>query len=526
MKAHRTLTAMAALLAAPAAWGQVVRTQHGRALDSNYLLGSGGINSVRRVNYRIDGNYYVTGQVTLGRHFRGTVPYRAASSLGADVPSAGLSDFIRDSIGVDQIRTAYEPSVYLAPSRTVLGPGAIDRGQTAPGTTIPRRAFVPPDVSRRLYEAAVEDFRPMLPDMGRLLQVDARVRSTPVTAAPPGAAGEPEGADYGAIRPTASTLFGVLRRPEREQLAEEMSEADWRRLARQVGSPVEAAVPARVEGRPRETEPTGRSEGPPPTAPDAAERGLPEPGQDVYMDLLQVLDRIRKQVADEAEREPEGPTEGPAKTPEATEPTEPVEPPTALRPMGRTVGRVGDRPVLYRLAGNSTDLFNLHMKRAEKLLKEGKYYSAAQRYRMASLYDPKNPLAVLGSSLALFAAHEPLSSALQLRRALTRFPPLMQARVDVHGMIDKATLARRLSELEARIAEGGKQADPALVFVAAFVRWAAGDEAKARELAGLLKSRAGDEKLYSVYAEYLLTGKLPGPAPTTAPAAAGSGRGG
>jgi len=66
------------------------------------------------------GNLVVTGNVRGGRHFRGTVPYRASSYFGAVTGSSSLDSFLRGSAGSEDFGRytgAYEP--FYSPSRTV-----------------------------------------------------------------------------------------------------------------------------------------------------------------------------------------------------------------------------------------------------------------------------------------------------------------------------------------------------------------------------------------------------------------------
>ena len=57
----------------------------------------------------LHGNLAVTGNLRLGKSFRGTTPYTASGSLlSRDLPSTRLSDFRRDSIGIEDLGTGLE----------------------------------------------------------------------------------------------------------------------------------------------------------------------------------------------------------------------------------------------------------------------------------------------------------------------------------------------------------------------------------------------------------------------------------
>ena len=73
-----------------------------------------------QVNYGADGNLIVTGNVTGGRHFRGTVPYRSTTEFDAELGSTSLNSFIRRSAGrpyYDKAPAQTQP--YYLPSQTV-----------------------------------------------------------------------------------------------------------------------------------------------------------------------------------------------------------------------------------------------------------------------------------------------------------------------------------------------------------------------------------------------------------------------
>ena len=130
MRRSAGLAVVVLFLTAGGAVAQVVRTQSGRLLDRNYLIGSLGENTVRRADQYIDGNLLITGQVTRGVEFRfrDGAPYAGANQLRLDVPSAGLDSFVRRSWSLTELTSSgdpYRPGPYLSPQRTVLGPAEI-----------------------------------------------------------------------------------------------------------------------------------------------------------------------------------------------------------------------------------------------------------------------------------------------------------------------------------------------------------------------------------------------------------------
>jgi len=68
------------------------------------------------------GNLLITGNVRRGRHFRGDVPYRSATSFGSSLGSSSLSSFLRDTAGSEDLQTysnKYGTQPYYSPTETV-----------------------------------------------------------------------------------------------------------------------------------------------------------------------------------------------------------------------------------------------------------------------------------------------------------------------------------------------------------------------------------------------------------------------
>jgi tetratricopeptide (TPR) repeat protein len=83
------------------------RIDNGTARDANNRVGSGGFNSGTQLNGRINGlagNYIVTGNVTGGRAFRGSLGYTDPTSFRGSLGSASFDSYVRDSIGASQMR--------------------------------------------------------------------------------------------------------------------------------------------------------------------------------------------------------------------------------------------------------------------------------------------------------------------------------------------------------------------------------------------------------------------------------------
>jgi len=521
---------MAAVLAATAAMaaGQVNRITGGRELDANYGIGTGGYNSTSRVYGPVSGNLIVNRQVT-GLGFRGTVPYAPAGELRLTLPSAEMDTFLRRSQGLSEVTGAapsYGLGAYLSPMRTVLSPAAIAAGYALPGSAMPRSAYVPSDRARELIDAAVEPYKPILAEVSRHRRINAALDPDVNAASTAGrTALRPTGlAATEAFRPTASTLFGMLTSKKQQELATELARADAALSNPALAAEARARVRARVEGRPAGADalagkpaegepatglpsaPEGSAEGPPPTEGLRAGQAGRQ-GEDVFLDILTQVKRIRQ-------AEPDGPAPVRHRTPEKVllpkDNSKKSEEEYEQEMARRSVERLRDQVYVHSLAGRSKDLFNHHMAEAEKRLKAGKFYAAADSYAVAAVLDPNNPLPQVGSTLAQFAANEPLSGALCLRHGMLHFPPLMEIRVDVDGMVGKKVVDRRIGVLEKRLADAGEKAEPSLVFLAMFIRHCRGDADLAKAHARTLQKLAGKDKVYQTYAKIVLTGEVPG----------------
>jgi len=546
--------ALGALCAVGPVSAQVTRTQIGTSLDANYEVGSGGANT-RVVSQPIsDSQLYVTGQVSGLGSFRGPVGYYAPDELNLRVPSAGLNTFRRQSVNVQEVLSGstYITVPYYDRSNTAFHLRRIISGQTVPGSDVPLVSAVAPVRTRDLAEQARKEYGPIgTVPAGRLLsspvsQVGALdPRRAGISPPRTVKAGVVAGQSRGAMVPRgADSLFGIAHHQKQQELAEELYKLAQKESG--LAAPIDARVEGRIDGEATGTEervdpvdgetqedgalPEGQS--PRETAPDG--RVLPARGQDVYLDLLRDLAQRRPSRA----QEPTSP--GPfEKIAEVVKPVELPERPADEALEGEqteggdewgidtepTTERPARQPViLYSLAGQSKDLFNIQMTRAQKSLLDGKYYAAGDEYRLAIIINPDNPLAHIGLGLSMFCAGEPLSAGVHMTRAMRMFPPLMETHVDVPGMLGEINYANRFQQQLSRVSErlaasaeagptGTRLKDDALLaFISTYLHHCINDTRGAQVAAKRLASLAPnspDQQLYEAVAKFILTGKRP-----------------
>ena len=489
---------------ASGAWGQIVPVQDGRALDSNYRFGSGRVNSRTPKRTTFSSQMYITGQVSGLGAFRGATGYSAANQLRMTVPSSALSDFRRQSVGLSDVLAGqtYRTGAYLDRSTTALGVEGITSGLTAPGTNVPRTSNIGAIVPRKALDEAMSDFRPLMGTRpGHAISMDVRpVIEAGMTPRVVGrrnswagpvatrALGASELAVFTVSRPSQRTEVDVELR-ELERLADD----DFSRVDSKLRGPTIVPEASGSDGGPRHTALGGSG--------IADAKALES---SVFLTLVHLLQKQHLDSSGESE---------PSKGSDAKDDGSDMK----LKPLGPRPNSVelveqGLRGelVFKTLVGKGSDAFNVAMRKGETHLKAAHFYSASDQYRLAVEAAPDNPTARLGLSVALFGAGESLGSALQLRRAMEMFPPIMVTRLKVIRTIPSGKLKSRLDQIYKRL-EGrkGMNVDPQLAMLATYMHRGAGENHIAELCAVKLKGAAGDDKLYAAFATYVLTGKRP-----------------
>ncbi|MHC4981834.1 MAG: hypothetical protein ACYTF6_01535 [Planctomycetota bacterium] len=495
------------LVGFPHAPAQVTQIQGGRALDANYGVGTGGVNTARPTS-SFDSQLYITGQVTGLSRFRGRVGYAAPEELRSNIPSSALDSFRRQSVGLEEAigSEVYRPSPYYGRTTTVLSVPKIIAGGSAPGTSMPRRTTLTAPVARRLYLTATADYASIA-----VLRPQHMILATPLVRSHESflrglggasvlmpAAGEvelyrpPGRLTPGRLQEQQSTVGGAGESAERQD---------------QVDLGVDNLVKNRFPGiseqeMPAEPGPGAAREATGRTPWLEPDKIVGEPGygwdQDVFLDVLIRINQLRawRQLTSGVSA-PAGPISAGLKTSEGD--------------RERLVEIVGKGLVIKGLAGKDRNILNAQLAAAGKKLKAGKFYDAAAACEAAIEIAPTNPLPCIGAALSLFAAGEPYSAALYLSRAMELFPPIMEIKVDLSKILGTQLKVweTRMLALDKSIELSGRETEPMLRFLAAYANYQLGMTEKAKAHAAALADVARTDKILSAYARFILTGKRP-----------------
>ncbi|MFH1613888.1 MAG: tetratricopeptide repeat protein [Planctomycetota bacterium] len=404
------------------------------------------------------GNLVVTGRISQGKHFRGVVPYNSTSDLGVTLGSDDIEDFLRRSAPPAASRSPGTATPYYLSSRTVT---SMRRGQGS-GLEYPRitadgrsDGFIPPIQSVEPVQivspplAYYTKFRPIERTPKQLSDlIDRQLRQNQLQ---PDQTQDQQDQQYQA---DMDKLQKGLT--EVEQRAEKLKD----RLFDESLTPPEPWKPQDETVKPLQP-------------PGPFEKITPLEQIDVYEQMLRLTGQEPNDRRPAEVEQP--PVEQPAGEKAAEKPAQPM-------PSYGLESRTGQALMgLYKsFAGPKKNKFNEYMALAEKYMKMGKYYKAADTYTLAAIYEPDNPLSYAGKAYALLAAGEYMSSAFFLSKAIKIFPQYALVKVDIVEMIgDRDKLESRIVDLlewrDATLA-------PELEFLLAYIYYQTGNLPKAAEL--------------------------------------------
>ncbi len=425
----------------------------GRGLEKD--MRKGGTGNTPRKNFREEvarRNALVTGQIGGGKAFRGSVGYAAPTDFRGATAGDSTFAFRRDSMssktvtssvrGTDSLRYQYTFSTGNARSLDRLTDKPIDASISgASSDNAERRGLVTPDQgalrSTSLYSAN-RDLRPAFVGYRQ--------------------------AQGGVETIAASSLLGVKYIPAAETKRErpansaaagsaaaisaQATPANYRSAYEGVKTKLDLFAGATKPTKPATETPTEPTKPVEPANPDPT--ALPTPG-DAAVDQPQKPE-WRSRLDELSERF--GSTEVKASTPDdadlmhATDrkPTEYV--PGSWRNAVKNRDDARDQPKLeidertlgiIRAAGGTLgklgfgegiidDPFELHMRQGQRLLQDGVYFSAEERFSRALSYKAGDPMAMVGRIHAQIGAGLHVSAALNLQELLINHPELIAVR--------------------------------------------------------------------------------------------------
>ena len=491
--------------------------QTGNALDASPMVGSGGSNSggtsVGNLQGRLGSNLYITGQSSGLSAFQGSIPYKPADQLQLTLPSASLSNFQRQSVGLKDVlsNSTFAPVPYFDPTKSVVNAGGIASGLNSPGTNVPASTRVDTSsLAGKLYVDATAQYKSLLPTTpGRLLSVPLQspppayvptVNATTPAALPPGAADEQASTGISA-KPGPGVLFGLLRAKDRGTLGEDLAALEQR------DRPIDTSIKAEVDPvllkdpnfNPLVKEPNMLVLGADERIKQGGHAAVPGMinNQDVFLDVLQRLGERREK----------------GKNLRITPGGGKVEEDTTTKPTHHNLVEMSkdNQIVIHSLSGASRDAVNRSLAAAEARLIEGKYYEAVDLYQMVVMYSPQNPLPRMGLALAYFGAGEPISAALEVRKAIEVFPPMMETRLDVGQMMQIKEFNLQMASLERRLSSFKyEKNDPLMLFLACYLDYNAGNADEALRYAKTIQTEVPPEdKLLHAFAKFVITGERP-----------------
>lgn len=429
-------------------WGQQYMSQEGRMLDANNRIGSFGLNASVPTNTlapRI--NNYITGNVTGGARFQGLVPYSSPYEINTSMGSSTLSDFRRDSTGLNNVRAPrlQGPQAYVDPSRSVSGsyggyigqtgnlPMSIPSSQYAVGSSLNQElsnrplsysAYSP--LTRSEFMEGESDFQMMKMPGNVSKQYEPWMAGA--SALKPAGLGElpadeaektsRSGGAY--VNPAFNNQTSLIKPPTEAKTAAETAAAPTP-FEQQTGEMSNALTPSaetKAAGLPADLTRPGQAERTAP--PDAQAAEQPTADAQFYTD-----------------------------------------------------------PKTQALSANQ-QRFEHYMQLGYQLIGEQRYYQAVDAFATAGIYQSKDARAMLGKAYALFAAGEFMSSAYYLEQAINHDERLASQRAPVDKLFAvPEDYQKRLEDID-RWQNRTENAN--LAFLHGYLRFATGDDVMAKEL--------------------------------------------
>jgi hypothetical protein len=440
----------------------------------------------------LHGNLSVTGNLRLGKSFQGSSPYvQTGSQLARSLPSTRLSDFRRDSFGVEDLGTDLQyggTGVYYPDMATVTTPWTAGRRFDA-ARFRDRVRYLPPNynvASDRPFRTPGNIFTGAGGWTGLTLE--------DVEAA------EASGYTLGVSQTTAEVL-AALRAMATDEVPETVgpAQAEAARDDESLLYPYEIfekqfrTEPMNLFG----IEPARRTDEQKSTyersmelryGPDAAELdrwGQPLPEDDF-------LDEPLEQIGEEAEADRWATGDG-WMEPGQGQPDEPWAAFDTADPVGDVEGLPAARTRPAPVPMEPASGYGQYVLRGHEALRQGQYGKAESLYAAAAALDRKRPAAFFGRVHALLAGRLYLQAASVLKRGLEEHPDWIRNIPDLEAVYaDKDVFSRIRRDLKREVDRGVPQ--PGYRFLLAYAEFSVGNATEAQAHLPQPGEAAGVEK--------------------------------
>lgn len=480
----------------------------GTALDANQQVGAGRVNPARpsmeaELRFR---NAIVTGNAPGGLSFRGDTPYSAPREFRGSLGSDALFEFRRDSFysglagmgirGTDALQYQFALTTGNTPPPNLRGSMTTSRsGESfaAPGADASRPIIGAGGVDLRTVDEARLDADPRGQALWTLRSPAAYESERRLDPAMLSTVTGPDGQPW---MLTASPLRSVaLERAESPQRPDQRSgQRAGQREEGQAGTPgaqsrLDDSIPIRrFETYMAAREPLETDWSATPGAPGA--EGDAQEASEVAS-WKRTLDEISAHLQQEADARPQDPAAQGARE-QMESRLEGMERLLDAKTIEALRQAPGEYDTLWQPSARDFDAYTTHMSVGERMLGEGRYFEAEERFTQALAVKPGDSLAAAGRIHAELGAGLFLSAALNLREMLTEHPEMIGARYQDNLLpgVERATdIMIRLRDNMQRDPDGPLGRQSALL--AAYLGFHTDNPRAVRE--GLARMRAGGD---------------------------------
>jgi len=436
----------------------------------------------------LHGNLGVTGNLRLGKSFRGSTPYvRSGSQLANDLPSSRLSDFRRDSFGVEDLGTPLQyghTDAYYPDSATVTTPWTA--GQRFSDQRFRNRIrYLPPNYSPGAFSRSF-----LTPD--NVYNGDGGW--TGLTAGSLEAARELGYVPTG-LESTEEVLASLraLSAPYEAQAARAAEVAETR-----TGDDKGLLYPYEAFEKQFRTGPMNVFDGEPAAEGETPDANVERTMQLQYRSGATDLDPWVEPTsdADEFADPPTGPDDE-GRTPADRWVTDPGWPESqgqatdadapwnafdtreAMADVENLMAEAGARRRATPLPRQPTSGYGQYVLRGHEALRQGKYGLAESLYAAAAALERDRPAALFGRVHALLASRLYLQAASVLERGLAKHPDWVRSVPDLEAVYaDKEVFTRIHADMKREVDRG--TARQGYRFLLAYVEFSTGNAAEAR----------------------------------------------